>query len=200
MNATVPAVGAREVPQVLARFPGCRTAKVKVAEPGQTLDDDVARVAAVRRALGPDGRVRVDANGGWTVPEALAALAALAPHGLEYAEQPCATVAELAALRALLADEGLPVLVAADESVRKAEDPMRVALAGAADLVVLKVAPLGGVRPGAGGGRGVRAAGGGQQRPGQRGGDRGRGRAWRPRSPSCPTPAGSPRPDCSPPT
>ena len=145
VNATVPAVPAGQVEQVLARFPGCTTAKVKVAEAGQTLADDLARVAQVRAVLGPQGRIRVDANGGWTVPQAVAALTALAEHGLEYAEQPCATVPELAQLRALLAAAGTPVLVAADESVRKASDPLAVALAGAADLVVLKVAPLGGV-------------------------------------------------------
>ena len=144
VNATVPAVPARAVPAVLARFPGCTTAKVKVAETGQGLADDVARVAAVRDVLGPAGRIRIDANGGWTVPAAVDALAALAPYGLEYVEQPCATVPELAALRRQLAGA---VPVAADESVRKAADPERVALAGAADLVVLKVAPMGGVRP-----------------------------------------------------
>jgi len=141
VNATVPAVPAEAVPAVLQRFPGCTTAKVKVAEPGQALDDDVARVRAVREALGPGGRVRVDANGGWSLGQAARALDALAPLGLEYAEQPCATVAELAALRR----GGCPVPVAADESVRKAQDPLHVALAGAADLVVLKAAPLAGV-------------------------------------------------------
>lgn len=147
VNATVPAVPADAVAAVLARFPGCTTAKVKVADPGQGLADDVARVAAVRDVLGPRGRVRVDANGAWTVDEARAALAALAGSGLEYAEQPCATLPELVALRAALARAGLHVPVAADESVRKASDPQRLALAGAADVVVLKVAPLGGVRP-----------------------------------------------------
>jgi len=139
VNATVPAVAAPDVPAVLARFPGCTTAKVKVAQAGQVLADDVARVSAVRAALGPTGRVRVDANAAWTLAEARAALEALAPFDLEYAEQPCASLEDLAALR------GRGVLIAADESIRKAADPLRVALAGAADLVVLKVAPLGGV-------------------------------------------------------
>jgi len=147
VNATVPAVPAADVAGVLAGFPGCSTAKVKVAEPGQTLDDDVDRVAATRENLGAAGRLRVDANGGWSVAEAVAALRRLAPYDLEYAEQPCPTIADLAALRVALARAGIDVPVAADESVRKAADPLRVALAGAADLVVLKVAPLGGVRP-----------------------------------------------------
>ncbi len=147
VNATVPAVPAARVAQVLARFPGATTAKVKVAERGQALADDLARVAAVREGLGPGGRVRVDANGAWPVREALAALSALAGQGpLEYAEQPCATVPELVDLRARLRDAGVVVPVAADESIRRAEDPLAVAAAGAADVAVLKVAPLGGVR------------------------------------------------------
>ena len=146
VNATVPAVAPDRVAAVLERFAGCRTAKVKVAEPGQALADDVARVAEVRRLLGSGGRVRVDANGAWTVTEALAALNALAVHDLEYAEQPCRSVPELAALRTALARAGVDVPVAADESIRKASDPFAVAAAGAADLAVVKVAPLGGVR------------------------------------------------------
>ena len=142
VNATVPDVAAELVQAVLARFPGCTTAKVKV---GGVLREDVDRVAAVRSALGAGGRVRVDANAAWSVPDAVAALTALAPFDLEYAEQPCATVAELAELRVALARAGVGVLVAADESVRKAADPLAVARAGAADVVVLKVAPLAGV-------------------------------------------------------
>lgn len=142
VNATVPAVGPDAVPAVLGRFPGCRTAKVKVA--GGRLDDDVARVRAVRQELGPEGRIRVDANGGWNLDEAEHALRRLAPFDLEYAEQPCATVEELAELRRRIADLAIPV--AADESVRRAADPVAVARASAADLLVLKAAPLGGVR------------------------------------------------------
>ncbi|MCW2665114.1 MAG: Mandelate racemase/muconate lactonizing protein [Frankiales bacterium] len=146
VNATVPAVPAAEVAGVLARFPGCTTAKVKVAEAGQALRDDVDRVAAVREVLGAGGRLRVDANAAWSVDDALTALRALAPYDLEYAEQPCATIEELARLRVALARAALAVPVAADESIRKAQDPARVAVAGAADLVVVKVAPLSGVR------------------------------------------------------
>ncbi|ORA46810.1 O-succinylbenzoate synthase [Mycolicibacterium chubuense] len=139
INATVPAVPAAQVPEVLARFPGARTAKVKVAEAGQSLADDVARVNAVR-ALVPT--VRVDANGGWSVEDAVTAAAALTADGpLEYLEQPCATVPELAEVR-----RRVDVPVAADESIRKADDPLHVVRSGAADVAVLKVAPLGGVR------------------------------------------------------
>ena len=142
VNATVPAVPAAEVPEVLARFDGCTTAKVKVAERGQTLADDVARVRAVRAAMGEDALVRIDANGGWCVDEAVAALTALAEFDLDYAEQPCASVAELVEVRRRM---GGGARIAADESVRKAEDPLAVARAGAADLLVVKAQPLGGI-------------------------------------------------------
>ncbi|MGP6176074.1 o-succinylbenzoate synthase [Microbacterium sp. A196] len=144
VNATVPAVAAGQVAHILARFPGCRTAKVKVADPGQHLEDDIARVRAAREALGPEGRVRIDANAAWNVDEAERALHALAEFDLEYAEQPCATVEELAELRARVKYMGIPI--AADESIRKAEDPLAVARAGAADLIVIKAQPLGGIR------------------------------------------------------
>jgi len=134
INATVPAVAPAQVPELLSRFPGAQTAKVKVAEPGQTLRDDAARVDAVR-ALMPI--VRVDANGGWSVDDAVAAANALG--ALEYIEQPCKTVEELAEVR-----RRVDVPIAADESIRKAGDPLRVVRADAADVAVLKVAPLGG--------------------------------------------------------
>ncbi|TLM85767.1 o-succinylbenzoate synthase [Pseudarthrobacter sp. NamE5] len=145
VNATVPAVPAGRVPEILARFGRVDAVKVKVAEPGQTLDDDAARLAAVRSAL-PDAALRVDANGGWDVPAAVAALTRLSAVGLEYAEQPAPTIDGLAEVRSQLRAAGSPVLIAADESVRKETDPLRVARAGAADLIVVKVAPLGGVR------------------------------------------------------
>lgn len=145
VNATLPAVDAALVPGILTRYPGCRTIKVKVAEPGQTLADDVARVAAARGFVGDEGRIRVDANMNWTVDETLDALRALAPYDLEYVEQPVRTVPELAAVRSRIADASLGVPVAADESVRKAADPLAVARAGAADLLVIKAQPLGGI-------------------------------------------------------
>jgi O-succinylbenzoate synthase len=144
VNATVPAVDAAEVPALLARFPGCRTAKVKVADPGQTLAEDVARVRAVRAALGPEGRIRIDANGLWNVDEAEHAIHALVEFDLEYVEQPCASIDELAEIRRRTDYLDLPI--AADESVRKESDPLLVSRSGAADLLVVKVQPLGGIR------------------------------------------------------
>jgi o-succinylbenzoate synthase len=140
VNITVPAVGPDQAHEIVAGS-GCRTAKVKVAEAGQADADDIARVEAVRDAIGPDGRVRVDANGAWSVEHAAGLLQALSRFGLEYAEQPCASLDELAELRRLV-----DVPLAADESIRRATDPLAVRAAGAADIVVLKVQPLGGVR------------------------------------------------------
>lgn len=124
VNATVPAIDASAVPELLERFPGARTAKVKVAEKGQSLAQDVARVNEVRRHI---PNVRVDANGGWSVDEAITALRAITDDGeLEYAEQPCGSVEELVRVRAA----GTGVRIAADESIRRAEDPLRVVRAG----------------------------------------------------------------------
>jgi O-succinylbenzoate synthase len=142
VNVTVPAVDPDQAHAIVTRS-SCRTAKVKVAEPGQPESADVARVEAVRDAIGPGGKVRVDANGGWDVDQAERMLTVLAAFDLEYAEQPCATLDELAALR-----RRVDVPLAADESIRRAEDPLQVRAAGAADIVVLKAQPLGGVRAG----------------------------------------------------
>jgi O-succinylbenzoate synthase len=142
VNATVPVVPP-EVAHALVLRSGCATAKVKVADPGSVLADDLARVEAVRDALGPAGHLRVDANGVWSDDDAVAAIVALdrAAGGLEYVEQPCATVEELAAVR-----RRVDVPIAADESIRRAADPYRVRDLEAADVAVLKVQPLGGVR------------------------------------------------------
>jgi len=143
VNATVPAIEFEHVAAVLDRYPGSRTAKVKVAEPGQTLADDVARVRAVREYLGPEGRIRIDANALWNVDEAEHAIHTLATFDLEYVEQPCATIEELAEIRKRTAYMGVPI--AADESVRKTEDPLAVARSKAADVLIVKAQPLGGI-------------------------------------------------------
>jgi o-succinylbenzoate synthase len=140
VNTTVPAVGPQQAHAMVVAS-GCSTAKVKVAEPGQSLADDEARVEAVRDALGPAGKLRVDANAAWTVDEAEAALTVLSRYDLEYAEQPVLSLEEMAALR-----RRVEVRLAADESIRTAADPLRVAGLEAADVVVLKVQPIGGVR------------------------------------------------------
>ncbi|WP_410618326.1 o-succinylbenzoate synthase [Amycolatopsis sp. cmx-8-4] len=142
VNTTVPVVGPEKAYELVSAS-GCRTAKVKVADPRSSLADDCARVEAVRDALGPGGAIRVDANTAWDVDTAVRAIDDLdkAAGGLEYAEQPCPTIDDLAAVR-----RRVSVRIAADESIRRAEDPLKVAVAGAADIAVLKVSPLGGVR------------------------------------------------------
>ena len=145
VNVTVPAIGPDEA-YAIVMASGCATAKVKVVEPGQTLADDVARVAAVRAALDAahgsgQGHVRVDANAAWSVVEAVEALGRLeeAAGGLEYAEPPWATLAELAEVRARTG-----LRIAADEAIRR--DHADLALVrDAVDIAVIKVPPSGGV-------------------------------------------------------
>lgn len=141
VNVTVPATTPQRAQEIIARRGGCGTAKVKVAERGHTLDDDLNRIAAVREAF--DGKIRIDANGGWDEETAARAIPLLdkAARGLEYVEQPVPTVEGLAAVR-----RAVNVPIAADESIRRAGDPYRVAEQQAADLIVCKVQPLGGVR------------------------------------------------------
>jgi o-succinylbenzoate synthase len=134
VNVTVPAVDAERAHAIVSAS-GCRT------EPGQTEDDDLARVEAVRDALGPDGAIRVDANAAWDVDTAVARITRLDRVGLEYVEQPCAALDELRALR-----RRIDVRIAADEVVRRSADPLSVDLRDGCDVVVLKVQPLGGVR------------------------------------------------------
>lgn len=145
VNVTIPAVGPEDAyARVVAS--GCSTAKVKVADHPSSFAEDLARVEAVRDALGSDGHVRVDVNGRWSIDEAVTRLRELARFGLQYAEQPCARVEDLAELRRRLARRGIDVPIAADESIRRSGDPERVAELEAADVAVLKVQPLGGVR------------------------------------------------------
>lgn len=151
VNAIIPALPAGEAAALARRAVlefGCSTLKVKVAALGELLADDEARVAAVRDAAdsalrsvgrsGPDGlaRIRLDANGGWSAADAARALGRLSAYGLEYVEQPCPGIDETLLLRSQT-----DVPIALDESVRRA-DPRAFE---AADIVVLKVAPLGGV-------------------------------------------------------
>jgi O-succinylbenzoate synthase len=137
VNVTVPACSPEKAREIVLASAGCRTAKVKVAEPGQDPAQDEARLEAVRDALGADGLVRIDANGGWAVEEAVRRIAVLerAAGGLEYVEQPVASVEDLALVR-----RRVGVRIAADESIRRVRD------LEAADIAVLKVQPLGGVR------------------------------------------------------
>jgi O-succinylbenzoate synthase len=146
VNAILPAVPANEVAKVLGRAGAFSTVKIKVADQKQTIADDLARILEVRNSY-PDVKLRLDANGGYTAPQALELIAKLEINSieLEFFEQPVATIAELSELRVEIAKRGQKIKLAADESVRKSSDPLAVELAGAADLLVLKSAPLGGI-------------------------------------------------------
>jgi len=142
VNCIIPAVNGATA-WALTASSGCRTAKVKVADLPDSLGADIARVEAVRDALGGNGKIRIDANGAWDVDDAVRHIRLLdrAAQGLEYVEQPCRSIEDMAAVR-----RRVTVRVAADESIRRAADPLRVSRAGAADVAVVKCAPLGGVR------------------------------------------------------
>ena len=147
VNAILPSVPKNEIAKVLGRAGKFSTVKVKVAEPKQSLADDLERILEVKN-LFPDTKLRLDANGGYSVDQALELMTQVESNSLEleFFEQPVATIAELAELKVEIAKRGAIVKIAADESVRKSSDPLAVELAGAADLLVLKSAPLGGVR------------------------------------------------------
>ncbi|QDY65969.1 O-succinylbenzoate synthase [Glutamicibacter halophytocola] len=145
VNATLPAVAASEVGAVLEKYDAPHTIKIKVAEQGQGLEQDLARVAEARR-LYPQAALRVDANMGWDIGQAVHALKALSEFDLQYAEQPVPGITGLAEVREQLRTAGIDLKIAADEAVRKHTDPLEVSRLGAADLMVIKAQPLGGIQ------------------------------------------------------
>jgi O-succinylbenzoate synthase len=141
VNATLPALNnAKEIEELLQSFAGCDTVKIKV---GENLGEDIVRVARVR-ALLPKAKLRLDVNGGWSVEQALINLYEIYEEvgPLEYVEQPCATLEELSELKTKLV---IDFKITGDEVIRKAVDPFAIDLAGAVDILMLKVAPLGGI-------------------------------------------------------
>ena len=145
VNATLPPVQPDEVADVLSPFGRFGSVKIKVAEAGQELSDDIARVQRVAD-LYPDSKIRLDANAGYTVEQTLEVARALSDLPLEYIEQPVKTIPELKELRSQIASEELGLKVAVDESIRKSSDPLLVAREEAADIAVIKVQPLGGIK------------------------------------------------------
>ena len=145
VNATLPACPPAEVAGILARFGAVPTVKAKVAEHGiDSLPEDLERLREFRR-LCPATTLRLDANAGYSLAEALTACAELAQFDLQYFEQPVASVEDMARLREQLSDHEVPVVLAADESIRRAVDPLRVAALGAAEVIIVKAQPLGGI-------------------------------------------------------
>lgn len=136
VNAMIPRVAPAEAAR-LALASGCRTAKVKIGD-----ELGVARVAAVRDALGPTARIRLDANGAWPGADtAITALASFVPFDIELVEDPVATLDELARVR-----RTCPIAVAAEMSVRTIDHARKLGRLRAADAVVLKPQRIGGVR------------------------------------------------------
>ena len=141
VNGTIPATNDKSVIKSLVEtYQGVKTFKVKV---GDNLGEDIVRLAQIR-SLGRDIKIRIDVNGLWSVQDALTNLYAFYEEvgPFEYVEQPCATLEELRELKASI---HIPHKIAVDEAIRKAKDPFAIDLSGAADLVMLKVQPLGGI-------------------------------------------------------
>lgn len=141
VNGTIPALNnPADIERIVDSFPGVQTFKVKV---GDNLPEDIARLAKVK-SLSPKATLRIDVNGLWSVKDALTNLYAFYEEvgPFEYVEQPCATLEELRELKASI---HIPLKIAVDEALRKAKDPFAIDLSGAADLVMLKVQPLGGI-------------------------------------------------------
>jgi O-succinylbenzoate synthase len=141
VNGTIPATNDKSViKSLIETYQGVKTFKVKV---GDNLGEDIVRLAQIR-SLGRDIKIRIDVNGLWSVKDALTNLYAFYEEvgPFEYVEQPCATLEEL---RELKAGIHIPLKIAVDEALRKAKDPFAIDLSGAADLVMLKVQPLGGI-------------------------------------------------------
>jgi O-succinylbenzoate synthase len=136
INGTIPALNdPGDLKKVVDSFPGVNTFKVKV---GTNLAEDLARIDVIRQ-LQPQAKIRIDVNGLWSVDQAETFLNAAGE--IEYAEQPCATIAELRELKSRTS-----VKIVGDEILRKAADPFKVDLDGAIDYLMLKVQPLGGIK------------------------------------------------------
>jgi O-succinylbenzoate synthase len=136
VNGTIPALNDKEeLERVVNSFPGVTTFKVKV---GSNADADIARIKALR-ALRPNAKFRIDANGLLSVEQAVSLLQLVGD--IEYIEQPCATIEELRELK-----KQINVKIVGDEVLRKAKDAFAIDLSGAVDYLMLKVQPLGGIK------------------------------------------------------
>ena len=136
VNGTIPATNdKKELERVVNSFPGVTTFKVKVES---HTDEDVARINALR-ALRPNAKFRIDANGLLSVEQAVSLLQLVGE--IDYIEQPCATIEELRELK-----RRVDVKIVGDEVLRKAKDPFAIDLSGAVDYLMLKVQPLGGIK------------------------------------------------------
>ena len=142
VNGTIPATNDKKViDDLITSYSGVKTYKVKV---GDNLSEDIVRLTRIR-SLGRKVKIRIDVNGLWSVEQALTNLYAFYENvgPFEYVEQPCATLDELRELKSKIR---IPLKIAVDEVIRKSSDPFALDLQGAADIVMLKVQPLGGIK------------------------------------------------------
>lgn len=145
-NATLPAVDLEKIEDVLNQFQHLNTIKIKIAEPSESRTLDLQRIQKTVE-LYPEAKIRLDANGAMTTEQSMELIYWLKQNqiNLEYIEQPVKTIEELTKLRAEIQAQELGVLIAADESIRKHSDPFEVDSKEAADVMVVKWQPLGGV-------------------------------------------------------
>jgi o-succinylbenzoate synthase len=143
INAIIPAIDPSEIPALLRKFPGVASIKLKVGEPGHTPIDDVSRLSKIRDLVGPDVAIRLDANAAWQVAEAERNIFMFSAFGIDYVEQPVATIDQMVNVRQRL--EGTGIFLAADESLRKGHALDEILDRQAAHLLILKVNPLGGI-------------------------------------------------------
>ncbi|MFM7776152.1 MAG: o-succinylbenzoate synthase, partial [Actinomycetota bacterium] len=142
INGTIPATdSAEEIEKLIASYPGAEVFKVKV---GTKQESDLARLKRVKE-LAPNAKLRIDVNGSWNVDEALQNIESIHSEigELEYVEQP---VSDLDSLKRLKERLKVDVKIAGDEVIRKASDPFSINLDGAVDILMLKVAPLAGIK------------------------------------------------------
>jgi o-succinylbenzoate synthase len=146
VNATIGATELAAAEQAAGRAAqaGIPCVKLKVGV-ARTQPAELARIAAVRAALGPEMRLRLDANAAWEVPQAIAIIRAAERYDLEFVEQPVAA-GDLAGMARVRTSVGTPI--AADESVGSPEQARRVVAAGAADVLIVKPMMAGGLRRG----------------------------------------------------
>jgi o-succinylbenzoate synthase len=143
LNALIVASSATDAAEAATRasLAGFRTVKLKVGMAANAQEES-RRIAAVCDTLGPGRHLRLDANGAWSVDGAIETLHALAGHDIEYIEQPVPpyNLDDLCRVQ-----DAVAILIAADEDASGYQSALRVLAAGAARVIVLKPAQLGGL-------------------------------------------------------
>lgn len=139
-NAIVPALPPEEIEGWLQRFPGVQAVKVKIAQKGETLTDDMARVREVRRLCGDDVLLRLDVNASWDLNTATDSIQELEQFSIDYVEQPVGTIEEMKKLKKRL---GGRIRLGADELIRSSRS-LDFLDRSVCDVAIIKPSPLGG--------------------------------------------------------